>query len=317
MLESAPAMGIRLENLKPEVRSYVQKLRASLQVVYDRYQVANRDELAVKVRKGEVEQEDIDKALGLIRKMNECGRKNETPFRMFEMDLMESETKKLSDFFERPIGVTPLPKEITAQMIEQWEKQRLELHYLPDIDMSNERHLANWKKQPNLNFVKAISLPNGVMRLTGGWVLVDARPKPDEVGSEYENDQAFLGPVLEKLRKIGLIANFENPRSRFAISADELQESKVVAAIAETCGLKLQQDILPRMIEFNVLGNIHHPEWGETRCGEWFADGFRASGYDWHLNGGSSDQGGLSFVYYGDDGDRSGKYGFRVLGRFN
>jgi len=78
MHEASPsAVGIRLENLKPEVRSYVQKLRASLQVVYDRYDVSNRDELAAKVRTGKVKQEDIDKAIKLMQVINDCGRKNE------------------------------------------------------------------------------------------------------------------------------------------------------------------------------------------------------------------------------------------------
>jgi len=78
MHEASPqTLGIRLENLKPEVRSYVQKLRASLQVIYDKYEVANRDELAVKVRKALVKQEDIDKAIELMTVINDCGRKNE------------------------------------------------------------------------------------------------------------------------------------------------------------------------------------------------------------------------------------------------
>jgi len=78
MNESGPLVaGIRLENLKPEVRTYVQKLRVSLQVIYDLYDVSNRDELAAKVRNGIVKQEDIDKAMELIKVINDCGRKNE------------------------------------------------------------------------------------------------------------------------------------------------------------------------------------------------------------------------------------------------
>jgi len=78
MHEASPqTVGIRLENLKPEVRSYVQKLRASLQVVYDKYEVTNRDELAAKVRTGMVKQEDIDQAIELMTVINDCGKKNE------------------------------------------------------------------------------------------------------------------------------------------------------------------------------------------------------------------------------------------------
>jgi len=96
-------VGIRLENLKPEVRSYVQKLRASLQVIYDRYEVANRDELAAKVRKGIVKQRDTDRAVELMRVINDCGRKNE---------IVSRETEKSGEVYLEDIPTfTNLPSE--------------------------------------------------------------------------------------------------------------------------------------------------------------------------------------------------------------
>ena len=318
MHEATPQTSdLRLPDLKPEVQSYIAQLKKSLFVIYAKYEVKNRNELAVKVREGKVDTKDSDKVIELLKVINECGKQDKIVGNELAERILAVEKRTLSEFFKRPIDVPPLPDEITRERIKQWEKQKLELHYLPEVDMSNERHLKNWKKQPKLGLLRSTDLPNDVMWLTGCWVLVDARPKPNyKGGSEYEDDQDFLGPVLEESRKMDLIANFENPQSRYAISSEELEKPEVVAAFASACGLEPEQISLPRMIEFNVIGNIHHPEWGETDCGEWFADGYETGQWQWRLNGGCVDQGGLSYVYTSDYQDRSGKYGFRILGRF-
>jgi len=69
------------------------------------------------------------------------------------------------------------------------------------------------------------------------------------------------------------------------------------------------------MIEFNILGNIHHPEWGESNCSEWFSDQYKAGLR--RLLGGDSDFGGLAYVYSDDPVNRHGGIGFRALGRFS
>jgi hypothetical protein len=67
---------------------------------------------------------------------------------------------------------------------------------------------------------------------------------------------------------------------------------------------------LPKYLEFNLLGNLHHPEWGETNTWEWFEDEIKGGD---RLDGGNSSYGGLagvgdSFPAYSNDG-----FGFRPL----
>jgi len=312
-------MGIRLENLKPEVRTYVQKLRASLQVIYDKYEVANRDELAAKVRKGIVKQEDIDKAIELMTVINDSGRKNEMAGREFEADIIEEEKRALEKFFERKIDVRPLPAEITAKRIEQWKRLGLELHYLPPMEITEQiLKLKNWIFKPDLRkHLEKFEISPATMVIPGGWLLVDGRPKPEFIpGGKhmYENDREFLGPVLEDLRGRGLIGKSVVPDdSRFDISPQALDKPEVKAAIAEACGLKPEQISLPRMVEFNILAHLHHPEW-DKGIWEIFLDDYKAE--QAHLFGCGNHDGGLEDVDWIYNDRHNSKIGFRVVGRF-
>jgi len=129
---------MRLPDLKPSVQSYIAKLKKSLFVIYAKYEVKNRNELAAKVREGKVDTKDSDRAIELLRVINECGKQDEIVYREFKRKLIEAEKHKLEVFFGRSIDVPPLPDEIMPGQIEQWEKQGLELHYLPPIDMHGE-----------------------------------------------------------------------------------------------------------------------------------------------------------------------------------
>ena len=319
MLESAPAMGLRLPDLKPEVQSYVAQLKKSLFAIYAKYDVKNRIELAVKVREGKVDTKDSDKAIELLKVINECGRQDKKVGREFEIRFIEQEGQKLEAFFGRKIEVPPLPEEITPERIEQWEKQKLELHYLPPIDMSKEHELTTWKKEPDFGYLTKSDLPEGVMILFSGWVLVDAREKPqyDKGNQMYKDDEDFLGSVLEELRDRGLIEESNNPQSRFNILLQELEKPEVIAALAAACKLKPEQITIPRLIEFNILGNIYHPEWGEepSNCSEWFADKYQAGQF--RMRGGDSDSGGLECVRWFSPDIRSSQIGFRILARFS
>jgi|GEM_PF-6828533 len=143
MNESGPAIvGIRLENLKPEVRSYVQKLRASLQIVYDRYEVANRDELAAKVRKGEVGQEDTDKAIELLRAINDYGRKNDLP----------EEIKHVQEAYYAPRNIRSMEYKTNYRAVDGWEwegKGICAIQSLPDgriVTGDQEGEIRMWEK---------------------------------------------------------------------------------------------------------------------------------------------------------------------------
>ena len=230
--------------------------------------------------------------------------------------IMEHEKQKLREFFGRDIAVPPLPEGITLEQVQAWEKQHLKLHYLPPIDMAKETELEHWIK-PDYQYINESDLPKDAMLLPGSWLLVDERPKPkyESGNQQYDNDTDFLGPVLEELRQKGLIQSFKHPGSRFYISPQELENPAVIEAIARAYNLKPEQITLPRMIEFNVLGNIHHPEWGESNCSEWFSDQHKAGLK--RLDGGNSVNGGLAYVGSRGPGVRSGNIGFRALGRFS
>jgi len=80
MHEANPRVSeLRLPDLKPEVQSYIAKLKKSLFVIYAKYEVKNRIELAAKVREGKVDKKDSDRAIELLTVINEYGRKNELP----------------------------------------------------------------------------------------------------------------------------------------------------------------------------------------------------------------------------------------------
>jgi len=183
--------------------------------------------------------------------------------------------------------------------------------------MAQETKLKNWIK-PDFQYITESDLPKDAMKLPGCWVLADAREKPEYTDGNqmYKDDEDFLGPVLEGLRSEGLIGQFKHSQSRFNISPKEMEIPEVIAAIAEACGLEPEQISVPRMIEFNILGNIHHPEWGKppSNCGEWFSDKYAAN--QGRLFAGFSDFGGFAGVNWRNAVSRYDNAGFRFLGRF-
>ena len=235
---------------------------------------------------------------------------------MWDLKIMEPEKKRLREFFGQEINVPPLPAEITPERLKDWQEKGLELHYLPPENMTQEREIAGWKK-PDYKYINPSKLPPDATKLPGCWVLVDSRQKPEYQSGDqmYVND--FLGPVLQELRNKGLIEKFRHPQSRFYISPRELEKPEVIAAIAKAYGLKPEQLSLQREIEFNVLGNLHHPEWGmpPSNCSEWFSDLYDAGRR--RLFGGDSDYGGRAYVPWYAPDDRRDGIGCRFLGRFS
>lgn len=192
----------------------------------------------------------------------------------------------------------------------------MKLRYLPPEDMKKNEHLANWTKKPDYKtYVTESKLPMDIMVLKGGWVLVDTRQKPtyDDGNQMYQND--ILAPVLEELRKNGVIQNYKHPKSRFNLSPEELEKPEVIAAFAKAYGVKPHQITIQKEIEFNVIGNMHHPEWDKTNCSERFGDRYDAGRR--RLYGGNSVDGGLSYVNWSVRGNRFVSIGFRVLVRFS
>ena len=132
--------------------------------------------------------------------------------------------------------------------------------------------------------------------LSGHWVIIDNTQKPDyDDGKQLYPEDPFKSNLPDE--------------SRFSLSWDELH-GDVLPKIAERLNIPKDKVRLPKEIEFNILGNLYHKEWGQTSTYEWFEDKF---GSDRRLIGGSSDDGGLADVDWDQPGTRYGSIGFRPL----
>jgi len=259
----------------------------------------------------ELEQMDVIKKL--FRQMTkEIGELKEI-LSGWKKEIINKEKEVLEKFFGKKIEVPPLPKEITPERLKKWQEKDLELHFLPAENMTQNREIKGWKK-PDYRHINASKFPPDATELPGCWVLVDARQKPNWQSGNQMYDNDFLGLVLQELRNKGLIERYKHSQSRFHIPPQNLEKPEVIEAIAKAYGLKPEQLSLQREIEFNVIGNIHHPEWGTTSSSEWFGD--RYDSVHGRLRGGSSDYGGLAYVDWYDLDYRRDIIGFRFLVRF-
>ncbi|HEU0050461.1 MAG TPA: hypothetical protein VFQ60_00190, partial [Patescibacteria group bacterium] len=248
--------------------------------------------------------------------------------------IIARETQALRTFFGKEIAVPPLPKEATAERILEWRRLGFELHYLPRISLAEikrdpegkildvipiEFPGEKTKLRKNIKLfdeVKAGDLIPSALDLFGDWMLVDAREKPDYNNGDpmYAND--VLAPALEKLREENVIKNYERKKSRFNLSAEELENPKVLETFAEALDFNTVPGLiigLPRAIEFITLGNIFYPQWDQTTAREWFSD-IRKNNR--RLFGGRSAPD-LPYIIRTVPEDRSDSIAFRIIARFS
>lgn len=223
----------------------------------------------------------------------------------------------------KPIEIPHPPQELLDVQARLKEKgiDIFEAHYLPDVVLEKDSQFPGWQVRPDDWFWETINagvISEDAKRLPGMWILIDGRSRPNyERGTQmYANDP--FAPILQDLRKEGRIKIPDNvkhvPRtSGFGVSLDEV-ESQVIPRVAEEIlGIESQRVRVPKEIEFNVLGNLHHPEWGQTNTWEWLYDKL---GNLSRLIGGHLDGGGLASVrdYYPTF--RIDRIGFRLLAEF-
>jgi hypothetical protein len=241
--------------------------------------------------------------------------------------LFERERDALKDFFGETVEVPALPAEVTPERYKEWLKKGLDLHYLPPIEMGQDRGFPGWKRKPGkqftpeqqygMDFYGAIAegkLPADSAKLSGAWLLVDTRPTPRFHDGDQMYAHDFLKPVLEELREKNYLAEFKPKGSRFNITVKELEYPAVHAALAEAFGIADDELHLPRAIDYNYLGNAFYPEWGATDVGEVFADVYDDGA---HLLGGFADFGGISFIFMHHVSGRDPFLGFRLFGKFS
>ena len=236
--------------------------------------------------------------------------------------LVAQEKETWRGFLGKEINIPEPPQslfEVCAMATEQGITS-FEAHFLPRVQLRKGSKFPGWKVKPEEWYwekIKEGKIAKDAAKLPGNWVLVDSTPKPTYNGGRqlYVNDG--FGQILANLRdegKIEVPQDYKDvPRtSRFAVTPKE-REAHFYPALAQTLEVETSQVRVTREIEFNVIGNLHHPEWGETNTWEWFEDHF---GGDGRLCGGRSGGGGLAYARYDWSDGRDSSIGFRPLVEF-
>jgi len=231
-------------------------------------------------------------------------------------EIINREKRALERFFGKEIKVSPLPPEITPEKLLHWKELGMALHYLPSIEMAQEKNFPGWNIKPNDLYekIQAGEVSREVLKLSGKWVLIDTRDKPDYRGGDQLYSDDFLAPILKKLRENGELYHDRNCpiQTRLRVSWQDYHDI-LRPKIAKILKVRPDQVRLPRAIEFNFLGNAHYSQWGETDFREWFEDKTIANRC---LCGGRSDKGRLADVYVDSVDKHYTNVGFRPLVEF-
>ena len=233
--------------------------------------------------------------------------------------LVASEKEAWKQFLGKEINIPEPPQQLfeAARLAIEHGITSFEAHLLPKLELKQNSKFPGWHIKPEEWYwqkIKEGEIAKDAARLPGVWVLVDGAQKPnyDDGKQLYENDG--FGQILLRLREEGRIETPNSyshvPRtSRFAVTPIE-RETHFYQALAEVLNVGKDKVRITREIESNIIGNIHHPEWGQTNTSEWFDDKF---GDGRRLVGGRSDYGGLARVDCNWRDDRLGNVGFRPL----
>ncbi|MEI8360919.1 MAG: hypothetical protein WCG01_02230 [bacterium] len=189
---------------------------------------------------------------------------------LFDRKIIRQEAVALEKFFGNKIKVLHVPATVTPEQYMEWQELGMELHYLPDVDMSKDVGCPGWQNKLDKSFYDLVAdgtLPANSTRLKAGWILIEGIKKSRD---GYVDD--LLGDVLAYLRSIFAIKSIDKGGSRFNITARELKSQSILNELAYVINVPVESLGLPRAIEYSVLGNMHHPEWGDTECNEWLAD---------------------------------------------
>jgi len=312
-------------------------LKKSLFVIYAKYEVKNRNELAAKVREGKVDKKDSDRAIELLTVINECGRQDKIVGKAFEAPIIQEEEQRLEEFFGKHFDIPPIPEGITQEHLDFWKENGFKLQYWPNIRMKEEAKYPGWTHKPGkrnnpkgygLEFYddldKIKNLPENISNpnlkdlepdeLPGAWMLVDSRKKPDydsgnqSYATKEQNDD-LIQNVLKQLLEVKVLNQEAAECLRNKIHPSVFSNPKFWEAFKQV--LKLDEIPnatvrLPRTIEANVMGQ--GSDYDGTSTYEWHEE-FYGSGS--RLVSGYSGSGGASYVRW--FGNTLGVVGFRPL----
>lgn len=153
-----------------------------------------------------------------------------------------------------------------------------EVYYLPGLELQKGDRF--WKGRgrvrPKDYFWEQIrqgNYPKEVATLEEGWYIGDRRVKPMYAdGWQRYGEDDYMEPLMAYLRASNRIEKYKYvpDHSRFGASPQEI-EGVILPAFAEMSGAR---GIVRnrRYIASNVLGNMRHPELGQTDTWEWYGD---------------------------------------------
>lgn len=208
--------------------------------------------------------------------------------------------------------------EPAPEIAERWEKKgfaNFEFFELSAHQFKIDGDYPDWNIKPGSLFWDNIAngrISLGAAKLERVFIGIDItqRPNYDNGRQFYQNDP--FADLLEQLRRQGKIKcpkalKHIPDTSRFGIMRDALT-AYVLPEIANMLGE--DQVRLPKAIEFNVIGNLFRPEWGDTNTSEFMQDKF---GDRDCLVSGRSDHGGLALVDYRGSDVPSDRIAFRPV----
>lgn len=224
-----------------------------------------------------------------------------------------------SKFFAEKIAAFEVPNSFykTEERLREIGFTRFERLVLPSRALREDDTFWEGKVKSEPLFWKQLQTGNIELQsaiLQEGLSLIDGRPKPDYQNGEqrYEDDK-FMEDMIRELQRKGEIKRYSSvpDGSRFGRASLEI-EQVILPELARAIG----KDALGsggRVVNnsymiFNVVGNMRHPEWGDTNTREWFSDKFS---FVHRLVGGDSDHGGLAHVHVAPSDSRTDFMSFR------
>lgn len=224
--------------------------------------------------------------------------------------LREREATKLSAFFGETV-VVPRAPQLLWKTLETLKSKRITIfspHYLPAKKFEEKSEYPGWHTRPQEWFWEQIEegeLSADSANLPGVWVLVDHSVlQRDPFGN-------ILGKLFERRYRKSEFPTLDHWDPRLNISAHDL-DRMVFPALRSR--FELEGDKVevrsPRAIEFNFLGNLHHPEFANSPHSIWLEDP--------HLSGsrlvsGNANRGGLTGIDWRRPDLRYDVVGFRPM----
>ena len=113
---------------------------------------------------------------------------------------LKEEEKFLSNFFGQKIDLK-MP-EISEEEFEKFSRLGFDCHFLPKIEITEDKNFPGWKEKPKKNFFNLIrkeKLSISSISLPGKWVFIEKRKKPKKNFWWITKDD----PLVIFLKKIG------------------------------------------------------------------------------------------------------------------